>query len=44
MIANMNSTQLMIKESLMYHCGCHGNLVIVAMECAVDVCCSEEHW
>ena len=33
----MNSIQLKIKELLMYHCGCHGNLVIIAMKyAAVD--------
>ena len=43
MIANMNSIQLKIKELLMYHCGCHGNLVIIAMKYAADVYCPNEH-
>ena len=43
MIANMNSIQLKIKELLMYHCGCHSNLVIIAMKYAADVYCPKEH-
>ena len=43
MIANMNSIQLKIKALWMYHCGCHGNLVIMAMKYAADVYCPNEH-
>ena len=33
---NMESIQLKIKELLTYHCGCHGNLVIIATRYVAD--------
>ena len=32
----MDSIQLKIKELLTYHCGCHGNLVTIAMRYVAD--------
>ena len=40
---DIDSPFLFPQELLMYHCGCHGNLVITAMKYAADVYCAKEH-
>ena len=35
-IADMDSIQHRTEELLTYHCGCHGNLVTIAMRYAAD--------
>ena len=38
---NMKSIRLKTKELLTYHCGCDGNLVIIAMSYVADYCPKE---
>ena len=33
---NMNTIHLKTKESLRYHCSCHGNLVAITVKYAAD--------
>ena len=33
---NVNSIKCKAKKLLMYHCGCHGNLVTIAMRYAAN--------
>ena len=35
-IPNVNSIKYEVKELLTYHCGCHGNLVTIAMRYVAD--------
>ena len=37
-----NSIRLLTKELLTYHCGCHGNLVTLAMQYALGAYHSKE--
>ena len=38
----MNSIQPKTKELTIHHCGCHGNLVIIAMRYMADAYCPNE--
>ena len=42
MIVNMNSIQPKTKELAIHHCGCHGNLVIIAMRYMADAYCPKD--
>ena len=39
---NMDSMQLQTKELVPYYCGCHGNLVTIAMRYVADAYCPKE--
>ena len=39
---NMDSIQCKTKKLLMYHCGCHGNLVTKVTRYEADVYCPNE--
>ena len=42
-IPNMNSIQSITKELVTCYCGCHGNLVTIAMRFVADAYCHKEH-
>ena len=39
---NIKSVSLKRKELLTYHCGCHGNLVTIAVRYVADAYCPKE--
>ena len=41
---HMDSIGLKTKELLTYYCGCHGNLVTIAMRYVADAYCPYQIW
>ena len=41
-IPNMDSIRPKTKELMIYYCGCHGNLITIAMRYMADAYCPKE--